>query len=118
MLETQQKMSNGVNDQTSQFSKPNRKVRWPIAAIIIVGAIAGGLVYGIWQAGVSLPKSAPADLGQPMASPTLLPEADEKTAALLQIGSSTEISDIEKDLQNTDLTGLDSEMNTIGSEIP
>ena len=101
------------------------RAKWPIAAIIVVGAIVGGLVYGMWQVALEQPANTGmmpvvSRMAQPTTSPSIpLTEeakADEKTSALSQVGSSTEVADIEKDLQGTDLTGLDAEMNAIGSE--
>lgn len=48
--------------------------------------------------------------------PTIV-ETDEDTKALQTQGSSDEVSDIEKDLKNTDLTNLDKELSSISSEI-
>jgi len=42
---------------------------------------------------------------------------DEQTDELLDVNSSDELDAIEEDLDNTDLEGLDSELDSIGTEL-
>ena len=44
-------------------------------------------------------------------------DADAKTVALEQVGESTELDGIEQDLNATDFSGLDSEVELMGQEI-
>ena len=96
--------------------------KWIILAVIIVGAVVAGL---LWSMLPRRPASPYETLSPGQAVPSMLPaaspqgaaETDVKTAALSQVGSSTEVADIEKDLRDTDLTGLDAEMTAMGSEV-
>jgi len=104
-------------------SSKQDKPKWLVLAIIIAGAIVAAILWSMFAQGPVAPAEEPLESELPMqelnasVSPQGAAETDAKTEALLQVGSSTEIADIEKDLRETDLTGLDAEMAAIDSEI-
>lgn len=113
-----------MNGQPSPASMPKQRLRWSIIAIIFVGAVVGGIIIGMWKSAVSYPTALPGTTRSsfppppaPPAPPPLSGVEDEKSTMLAQYGSSTEVGDIDKDLQGTDLSGLDGEMAAIGQEV-
>ena len=113
-----------MNDLVSSPQKPNPRLSWGIVALIAAGVLIAGGVVGLLgrRTGPSTPPrtgpEAP-DVSMtsipPTASPS--PEADAKTQALEQVGTSSELSDIEGDLGQTDLTGLDAELADMEKEL-
>ena len=113
-----------MNGQPSPTSMPKQGLRWSIIAIIFVGAVVGGIIIGMWKSAISYPavspgaaRSFPSAPPAPPALPPLSGIEDEKSMMLAQMGSSTEVGDIEQDLQKTDLGGLDAEMSAMASEV-
>lgn len=80
-----------------------------IGSIIVVAVIVIGGIY-FWMTRSGETPTATSPLGQ-----TVTP--DQETAALLNQGTSDEISDIEKDLNATNLNNLDAGMNDIDAQL-
>jgi len=81
-----------------------------IGSIIVVAVIViGGIYFWMTRSGET-PSTETSPLGQ-----TVPP--DQETAALLNQGTSDEISDIEKDLNATNLNNLDAGMNDINAQL-
>jgi len=81
-----------------------------LVALVLVVFMSVGGIWFIKQ-GRFNPQPSPT----PFPSPTA--EADQGTEALDEQGSSDEIDEIEKDLDNTDLNNLDKELSDIESEL-
>ena len=82
-----------------------------IGSIIVIAVIVIGGIY-FWitrESGSPIPIETPS-LGQVVAP-------DQETAALLNQGTSNEISDIEKDLDATNFDNLDAGMNDINAQL-
>ncbi|KKQ57684.1 MAG: hypothetical protein US77_C0018G0007 [Microgenomates group bacterium GW2011_GWC1_38_14] len=81
-----------------------------IGSIIVVAVIViGGIYFWMTRSGET-PSTETSPLGQ-----TVPP--DQETAALLNQGTSDEISDIEKDLNATNLNNLDAGMDDINAQL-
>lgn len=82
-----------------------------IGSIIVIAVIVlGGIYFWVTRSGESTTPTEAPTLGQAV-------KPDEATAALLVQGTSTEISDIEKDLNATNLNDIDAGMNDISSQL-
>ncbi len=87
----------------------NLKKFWflPLLLVLVV-VIVGGMLWAM-ESGLILPKPSP--------SPTPTAVEDESTAALEEQGTSDEIWEIEADLNATDLSDLDKEVQDIEKEL-
>ena len=93
-----------MNMNTSAQMPPEKKsVGSVIGIIVIVLVLAGGAYYFL--------KMLPASTTIPLT--TAETQIDEATSALSTQGTSTEISDIQKDLDATNLTGLDAGLSDV-----
>jgi flagellar basal body-associated protein FliL len=82
-----------------------------IGSIIVIAVIViGGIYFWMTQSTQSPTPTETPSLGQ-----TVTP--DQETAALLSQGTSTEIPDIEKDLNATNLDNLDAGMKDIDAQL-
>lgn len=88
---------------------------WYVFAIlgVIVALCLMFLVYGYLKLGQQKPASTPT----PIPTPTATEEIDEQTSALGEQGTSDETEDIEADLEATDLSEIDQELEDIDSEL-
>jgi len=78
-----------------------------LVALIVVGSL------WVMNKGLIIPKPSPS----PTPTPSPSAEIDEDTTALEEQGTSDEISDIEADLNATDLSDIDKELTDIDSEL-
>src|SRR3989344_3245973 len=93
-----------------QASQEEGSVGALIGSIIVVAVIViGGIYFWMTRSGET-PSTETSPLGQ-----TVPP--DQETAALLNQGTSDEISDIENDLNATNLNNLDAGMNDINAQL-
>lgn len=95
-----------TENTTTNGEEGNNKWAWIVTGIVIVVI---GVGFYLW------PKesSAPAEDNQPAQQE----EVDLSTSALQQVSPSDEVSAIEQDLNNTDLSGLDKEIGDIENEV-
>lgn len=90
---------------------------WIIPGVILAGGILGGLIFAL---GRSLPAPEQIEAISPTPGQSAVPaamDADAKTQALGEFGSANDLTSIEGDLQATDLSGLDEELDFIGQEV-
>lgn len=84
-----------------------------IGSVIVIAVIViGGIYFWMTRSGES---TAPATTETPSLGQTVAP--DQETAALLNQGTSNEVSDIEKDLNATNFDNLDAGMNDINTQL-
>lgn len=84
-----------------------------IGSIIVIAVIViGGIYFWMTRNGES---TAPATTETPSLGQTVTP--DQETAALLNQGTSSEVSDIEKDLNATNFDNLDAGMGDIDAQL-
>ena len=83
-----------------------------IFGVVIVISL-GMFVYGYQKLGQEKPTPTPT----PVLTPTPIEEGDEQTSALEEQDTSDEVGDIEADLEATDLSGIDQELEDIDSEL-
>ncbi len=88
----------------AQVPEEKKSVGAIISIIVIVLVLAFGAYYFLKQV------PAPADNGTLTSAET---QADASITALSTQGTSTEIADIQKDLDATDLSGIDAGLNDI-----
>lgn len=109
----------GTSGMTGGMSSQKGRPGWVIPAIIVVGGLVAGLAWTVWKAAsepipptehVIITSEAPSQSDGET-------EEDAKTAALAEVGSSTEVDSIEQDLEATDFTGLDAEMGMMEQEM-
>jgi hypothetical protein len=87
--------------ETVSLPPSEPKSSGPIIGIIVVILLLVGGAFYVWQTKLS------------NQTPPPLPETDQATAALETVGTSTEPNDIEADLINTDLEGLDLDLGAL-----
>ena len=80
---------------------------------VIIALCLVFLVYGYLKLSLQKPASTPT----PIPTPTAAEEVDEQTSDLEEQGTSDEIGDIEADLEETDLSEIDQELEDIESEL-
>lgn len=111
----QQEMTEPIQEQSvPEIKKPNFFERfWFVFVILaILALLLVGILWASNQGPISFrPKPSPT----PLPSPTA--EIDTTTSTLEKQGTSDEISDIEADLNTTDLTNIDKELTDIDSEL-
>ncbi len=103
-------------EEMLEEGKPNLLKRfWYLFLIfgVLIILSLGILVYGYQK----LSQEKPASIPTPMPTPTPIEETDEQTSALENQGTSDEITDIEDDLEATNLSDLDQELEDIDSEL-
>ena len=103
MDETTNNTNNAVAEET-----PNGNWAWMVTGVIIL-AIAIGFYY--WPAKSDVNEDSETAVDSKMEA------TDPATASLEAVSQSDEISDIEADLNATDLSGLDQELSEIESEL-
>jgi len=86
---------------------------WFIPVVLALVAIIA--LGGLWAVNKGLLTLKPSPSPTPMASPSA--ELDEDTTALEEQGTTDEISEIEADLNATDLSDIDQELTDIESEL-
>lgn len=98
----------------------NNKIYWFLLLVVLL-IVAGILVFFTWFSSKNMliepnPVSpVPEQATLPTAEPT--PESDEKTAALNDVGTGTDLGSISDDLEKTDLTDLNKELGAIEQEL-
>ena len=100
------------NTATIKKSQP----AWVIPTVIVIGGLVAGLMWSVWMA-ANEPIPPTNNVQVPAQTSDLDQDADAKTVALEQVGESTELDGIEQDLNATDFSGLDSEVELMGQEI-
>ena len=93
---------------TTNEESENNRWAWIVTGIVIVVVVAG---FYMWPKESSSPANAPEE------NQVAQEEVDASASALQQVSPSDEISDIENDLNNTDLSGLDKEVSDIEAEV-
>lgn len=88
---------------------------WFIPLILVILAILGVGIFWVYKQKLAVPKVIPTPA--PTTIPTPVVEVDTTTAALEQQGTSDEISAIEADLEATDFTEIDKELEDIEAEL-
>jgi|GEM_PF-2718327 len=104
---------NSNTEEQSEVSVPNieeRSVGAIIGTIIIVVLIVAGGIYFFTT------RKSPT-VTPPPTPEEILQTQDATTTALEQQSTSDTVSDIQTDLNNTDLGGIDAEMNAINTEL-
>lgn len=86
---------------------------WFIPVILALIAIMVVGILWVTNQGLLVPKPSPSPV--PTASPSA--EVDEETTALEEQGTSDEISEIEADLNATNLSDIDKELTDIENEL-
>ena len=108
--DSQEYQNEGVKSDGEE--KPVQK-SMAIIAVLAVVVVVLALVY-MW--GISAENAkAPSDM--PSADLPALPNDDVKTDSLKQVSTSDDISDIEKDINSTDLDNLDTELDQVESDL-
>ena len=91
--------------------------KWPFVlfALLLVAALGGG--YILYQR-AQTPIATPVPSFKPVVAPrpTPIPEQDDQTRVFMNQRDSEEISDIEADLNGTDLSKIDLELTQVDSE--
>lgn len=102
------KMEETANTTNENGEEKNNRWAWIVTGVVIVVVVAG---FYMW------PKEGASPANAPEESQIVQEEVDASAAALQQVSSSDEVSDIEQDLNNTDLSGLDKEIQDIETEV-
>lgn len=93
---------------TTNGEDQNNRWAWIVTGIVIVVVVAG---FYMWPKEGSAPANAPEE------NQVVQEEVDASASALQQVSPSDEVADIENDLNNTDLSGLDKEVSDIEAEV-
>ena len=96
-----------TTNTTNNEEAENNRWAWIVTGVVIVVVVAG---FYMWPKGSS-PANAPEE------TPIVQEEIDASAAALQQVSPSDEVADIEQDLNNTDLSGLDKEVTDVETEV-
>mgnify|MGYP001591333345 CR=1 len=94
---------------TTNGESDNNRWAWIVTVVVIVVVVAG---FYMWPKEGSSPANAPEE-NQVVQQE----EPDVTASALQQVSPSDEVTDIENDLNNTDLSGADKEMQDIESTV-
>ncbi|MBI2454326.1 MAG: hypothetical protein HYV54_02010 [Parcubacteria group bacterium] len=94
------------NNSTSNGTGEGSRWAWAVTGVVVLA-----LIFGFY----SWPKNGGETTQAPVNTEDA--EADEYTASLENITGSDEVSDIEKDLQETNIDDLDKEVSDVEAEI-
>lgn len=104
-----------VGSDKPSFFKKYGLIIVTLDVILVLGLVVMGVSY--WR--ISQTRSLPSPTPTPTSLPTPTPseETDAQTSTLEEQGTSDEIEDIEADLEATDLSEIDKELEDIESEL-
>jgi hypothetical protein len=95
-----------TENTTNENGESNNRWAWIVTGVVIVVVVAG---FYMWpKENANVPEETPVVQQE---------EVDVATASLQQVSSSDEVSAIEQDLNNTDLSGLDKEIPDIETQV-
>lgn len=98
-----------MEETNTNGESQNNRWAWVVTGIVIVIVVAG---FYVW------PKQSSSPANTNEETPVVQEETPDATAAALQqVSPSDEISDIENDLNNTNTSDLDKELQDIETEV-